>query len=100
MYRTYQNLPADPDEEAIKVHDILWDYFQLDVSLQDLYKDWSQADPNFAKKAPHLRGIRMLRQDPWENLICFICSSNNNIARITQMVCLINFVGIFFALSF
>ncbi|KAF8643878.1 hypothetical protein AX16_008894 [Volvariella volvacea WC 439] len=31
-------------------------------------------------------GIRMLRQDPWETLICFICSSNNNIARITKMV--------------
>jgi N-glycosylase/DNA lyase len=28
----------------------------------------------------------MLRQDPWENLICFICSSNNNIARISLMV--------------
>jgi N-glycosylase/DNA lyase len=28
----------------------------------------------------------MLRQDPWENLVSFICSSNNNISRIGQMV--------------
>jgi N-glycosylase/DNA lyase len=30
--------------------------------------------------------VRILRQDPWEALVGFICSSNNNIARISQMV--------------
>jgi len=38
------------------------------------------------KKAPKFMGVRMLRQDPWENLISFICSTNNNISRIGQMV--------------
>jgi N-glycosylase/DNA lyase len=33
-----------------------------------------------------LQGVRVVRQDPWECLISFICSSNNNIARITQML--------------
>ncbi|OBZ87276.1 N-glycosylase/DNA lyase [Choanephora cucurbitarum] len=63
------------------------DYFQLDrVSLEACYSRWSALDSNFAKKALQFQGIRMLRQDPWENLISFICSSNNNIARITQMI--------------
>jgi N-glycosylase/DNA lyase len=66
---------------------MLRDYFQLDnVSLQSHYDRWSNIDLNFKKKAARIRGIRMLRQEPWENLISFICSSNNNITRISQMV--------------
>jgi len=33
-----------------------------------------------------LTGIRLLRQDPVETLLAFICSSNNNISRISGMV--------------
>ncbi|KAI8099065.1 DNA glycosylase [Halteromyces radiatus] len=65
----------------------LRDYFQLELlSLEKAYERWSRLDTNFKTKAIHFQGIRMLRQDPWENLICFICSSNNNITRISQMV--------------
>jgi N-glycosylase/DNA lyase len=41
---------------------------------------------NFKKRAPKFTGIRILRQDAWEALIGFICSSNNNISRISGMV--------------
>jgi len=30
--------------------------------------------------------VRILKQDAWEALVGFICSSNNNISRISQMV--------------
>lgn len=58
----------------------------LSSNLTDLYEQWSSQDPNFKKKAAQFTGIRILRQDPWEALVSFICSSNNNIARISQMV--------------
>ncbi|CAG8116838.1 unnamed protein product [Penicillium olsonii] len=61
-------------------------YFNLTPSLSDLYTQWSSNDPNFKKKAAQFTGIRILRQDAWEALVSFICSSNNNIARISQMV--------------
>ena len=64
----------------------LHDYFNLDVDLPALYEGWAKADTRFQAVSELYPGIRMLRQDPWENLLSFICSTNNNIARITQMV--------------
>jgi N-glycosylase/DNA lyase len=61
-------------------------YFNLPISLTALYASWSASDPNFAARAPSFTGIRILNQDAWEALIAFICSSNNNISRISQMV--------------
>ncbi|XP_077986554.1 N-glycosylase/DNA lyase-like [Glandiceps talaboti] len=74
--------------DAIETTDerTLQDYFQLQVNLKDLYKKWSSSDNNFSKVAADFTGIRMLRQDPTENLFSFICSSNNNITRISGMV--------------
>ncbi|CAE6434019.1 unnamed protein product [Rhizoctonia solani] len=67
---------------------LLWlrDYFQLNIDLEALYSDWGKRDPVFQKVAPRFVGIRILRQDPWENVVSFICSQNNHISRITSMV--------------
>ncbi|XP_078687306.1 N-glycosylase/DNA lyase-like isoform X1 [Branchiostoma floridae x Branchiostoma belcheri] len=73
-------------EAGLTEEDILRDYFQLDVKLTDLYEQWCQADPHFKQVSPNFTGIRMLRQDPVENLFSFICSSNNHISRISGMV--------------
>lgn len=79
--------PASPPPAAEDdTESLLRDYFNLSINLTSLYKTWSDADPNFLKKSASFGGIRILRQDPWENVISFICSSNNNIQRISQMV--------------
>jgi len=66
--------------------DLLRHYFSLTNNLTALYDQWAESDPNFRRKAPKFTGIRILNQDAWETLIAFICSSNNNIARISSMV--------------
>ncbi|KAK2749250.1 8-oxoguanine glycosylase ogg1 [Myotisia sp. PD_48] len=76
-----QNSVSGDDTEALIRH-----YFNLNCSLSDLYEQWAVADQNFKKKAMQFTGIRILQQDAWEALVSFICSSNNNIARISQMV--------------
>ncbi|KAL2867130.1 8-oxoguanine glycosylase OGG1 [Aspergillus lucknowensis] len=93
-YRTYltpkppsaASLPSDADDAEDAALSIIKHYFNLTSNLTTLYAQWSTSDANFRKKAPQFTGVRILRQDAWEALTSFICSSNNNIARISQMV--------------
>lgn len=66
--------------------DTLRDYFHLHIPLAPLYRQWQRADARFAQVAPAFPGLRVLRIDPVECLFSFLCSSANNIARITRMV--------------
>ncbi|CAG8601670.1 2190_t:CDS:2 [Acaulospora colombiana] len=93
FYRTI--LPVDASDASVATAEskdeetLVWlkDYFQLDVDLVKLYAEWADKDIVFRDTVKdRFSGIRILRQDPWENVISFICSSNNNISRITKMV--------------
>lgn len=72
-----------PEWELQKVEDHLKQYFRLEVDLTAHQVLWKKIDPNLKNISP--QGIRILFQEPWETLISFICSSNNNINRITKM---------------
>ncbi|KAF0932194.1 hypothetical protein E2562_008720 [Oryza meyeriana var. granulata] len=66
----------------------LSDYLNAAVPLADLWRRFAAADARFAEVAARLGdgGARVLRQDPVECVFQFLCSSNNNIARIEKMV--------------
>ena len=78
--RDYFHLPATSlDVRGVRQHG--------DMQLASLYPQWSQsATVRFQFVARCFPGVRMLRQDPWETLISFICSSNNHISRIGGML--------------
>jgi N-glycosylase/DNA lyase len=72
----YRSVFPDPQpplndyaEREAETLEWLRDYFQLDIDLVALYKQWAGGDPVFAKFQERFEGIRMLRQDPWENLV-------------------------------
>ncbi|XP_010588287.2 N-glycosylase/DNA lyase isoform X2 [Loxodonta africana] len=83
VYRGNKGQVGKPTQEELQA---VRQYFQLDVSVAQLYYHWSSVDPHFQEVAQKFQGVRLLRQDPIECLFSFICSSNNNIARITGMV--------------
>ena len=81
VYRPLTQVP-----KGLDLSQFLHSYFQSDSSLSDLYKIWSKADDRLAIIAKCIPGVRIVNQDPWECLSSFICSSNNNIPRITKML--------------
>jgi N-glycosylase/DNA lyase len=72
---------AAPHGEPRELERDLSSYFRLDDDLEAIYADISR-DPRVASMVDRYRGLRLLRVDPWECLISFICSANSNLARI------------------
>ena len=60
--------------------------FDLDLDYLQICSSLTQTHSVLAEAAKFAGGIRILRQDPWEALICFIISQNNNIPRIKGIV--------------
>uniref|UniRef100_A0A1A9VEL7 N-glycosylase/DNA lyase n=1 Tax=Glossina austeni TaxID=7395 RepID=A0A1A9VEL7_GLOAU len=86
FYKVYPN-PLDPgirDEQYYE--QLLKRYLRLDFDLLKHVNQWRKAHQHFDKIATHLKAVRVLNQEPLENIISFICSQNNNIKRISTMI--------------
>ncbi len=71
-----QGKPVDP--AAIEA------FFDLKRDLSPLYSIL-EADEKLQPVCQNLKGLRLIQQDPWEGLACFILSSNNNVKRIQHI---------------
>ena len=77
-------------ETALPTNDWHWlaHYLQTDVGLDSILRTFPDDEPMRAARA-HCRGLRLLRQDPWECLASFILSSTKQIVQIQQIVALL-----------
>lgn len=57
------------------------EYFNLRINLDEVYASFPN-DPKLNEAVRRFRGMRVLCQDPWETLVSFTISQNNNIKRI------------------
>lgn len=65
----------------------LWKpYFDLSENYEAIRNSISPNDHYLQKAADYSRGIRILRQDPWETLITFIISQRKSIPAIASAV--------------
>jgi N-glycosylase/DNA lyase len=66
-----------------------WDwlvhYLQANVILDDILHTFPDDRP-LGESVAACRGLRLLRQDPWECLASFICSSTKQIVQIQQII--------------
>jgi len=58
-------------------------FFDLDADLESVYRELGR-DRHLSRAIADYRGLRILRQDPWECLISFICSTARSIPIITE----------------
>ena len=61
--------------------DFIIHFFSLNENLSKILKEINK-DKYIKKSIDKYRGLRILKQDPWECLISFICSAASNIPRI------------------
>ena len=75
---------CSPGDEAT-LRPLIRDYLRLDDDLDEIYQSIG-LDDHMRKPIADYTGLRILRQEPWECLISFICSANSNIRRIATNV--------------
>src|SRR4029078_7160618 len=63
----------------------LTEYLQLDVRSDRVFVSFPDDEP-MRRSIAACRGLRLLRQDPWECLASFILSSTKQIVQIRQIV--------------
>ncbi|MGD0080090.1 MAG: DNA glycosylase [Methanoregula sp.] len=61
------------------------DYFSLDLDLGSILSAIDR-DPFIHTAIERCRGLRLIRQPPWECLISYICSTNSNIPMIRRRI--------------
>ena len=74
--------------EPVADWDWLTHYLQLHVDLGEVLRAFPNDEPMRAAVAA-CRGLRLLRQDPWECLASFILSSTKQIVQIRQIITLL-----------
>lgn len=61
-------------------------YLRIDDDMNSIYRALSERDPLLQSLTERYRGLRLLRQDPWECLATYILAVNARVERIANMV--------------
>jgi N-glycosylase/DNA lyase len=73
------------DSSTHTAADFLWRYFRLDDNLPIVYSKIVK-DEYVREAVKRFRGLRLLRQEPWECTVSYLCAQNKNIPAIKQMI--------------
>ena len=67
-------------------NDIFFNFFRLDVPLNELYSEWISLNPVMESPIDAFRGLRILRQPTVECFFSFQCASCNTVVKIERTV--------------
>lgn len=75
----FQTYPDNVDSSFLE------SYFRLDDNLPEIYSKITK-DKHVHEAIQRFLGLRLIRQEPWECLISYICATNKNIPAIKDMI--------------
>ncbi|MCW3977458.1 MAG: hypothetical protein NWE77_05955 [Candidatus Bathyarchaeota archaeon] len=75
----FQTYPEELDSEFLE------NYFRFDDNLPRIHS-LIVKDEHIKAAVERFKGLRLLRQEPWECLISYICATNKNIPAIKDMI--------------
>ncbi|SOV78898.1 N-glycosylase/DNA lyase, putative [Plasmodium reichenowi] len=67
-------------------HNEVYNFFNLHFPLNENIEIWKKKDQRMKEITNKMTGLRILKTDPVESFFSFLCSTNNNIPRITLMI--------------
>ena len=76
---------TDGELENIDLSRALHDYFRLGDDIEAIYTELRR-DPVVARAVEQYAGLRLLRQEPWECLVSYVCSRVKSIRGIRSSV--------------
>ena len=82
---TARGIEYRSDQPVIQVRPLLQDYFRLDDDIPRIHSEISNKGVKLANLVREFQGLRLLRQEPWECLVSYVCSANNNIDQIGRI---------------
>jgi len=72
-------------------YNLFFELFGISDKLEDLYELAKRyADTHLIKALEGFKGLRLMRQDPWETLVSFILSAQNRVENIAKAVWMIS----------
>ena len=75
------------ENTGMEEYEAIWkDYLDLGRDYGAITGEFAGKDATMARAVEYGAGLRILQQDPWETLVSFIVSQNNNIPRIKQCI--------------
>lgn len=77
-----ENTSAETEKKVSEFLGLNTDYGAINSDISERLKDY----PFMAEAMKKARGVVLLHQEPWETLISFIVSQNNNIPRIKKII--------------
>lgn len=84
IQQTNRALEFNPSTNTVAT-DFLWRYFRLDDNLPLVYSKITK-DEYMREAVKRFRGLRLVRQEPWECTVSYLCAQNKNIPAIKQMI--------------